>query len=510
MDKLISFDTGSTVSTNSDSQDDCSSIDLEEFRSMLSKAENEDFNEKVLENLSADAKDNYQALIDKYRKYNKKVNNEQLQTILKNKEVQRELLIIFQVQRDIELETTSKDLFVALGTSLTGTPQQSTKDKADWREYMTGQSTFSTCDDESKLRESSAETFVIIRNYEADPTNPERIVKMETILGTIKDSNQQISTIAAKQSELLADAAKADRENLASYNTSAQNIDLINQRQINITERNRLVGEAILNQKQPTIDFLEKQRNAETDPIRRQEFDEAIAKIQATDDPEEVLRNFREVLEAQGKSSQEIENILNGIADDQADNGRIDHQKNLNLIREGWIVSQGQIIEYLDDEALNGFMGKDRTDLITDNSQYLRERELVSADTLRRFDRNDPNYTGPESTTNKQVNTARKELEEKLAAFLDPEAQKQSSLENGNSSLIISPETARNIAAIFGLDPNRDQLAILQIHNNDTEAIKDNNALSQEQITRIVNTLEGENRLSANSGTPDFFGTSIV
>ena len=75
-DSSLSIETSEVIETPDSDVDD--SIDINEFREILSKADDDEFNSRLLSSLADEEGTAYQNLIAKYRDFNNKVNDEQL------------------------------------------------------------------------------------------------------------------------------------------------------------------------------------------------------------------------------------------------------------------------------------------------------------------------------------------------------------------------------------------------------------------------------------------------
>ena len=104
-DSSLSIETSEVIETPDSDVDD--SIDINEFREILSKADDDEFNSRLLSSLADEEGTAYQNLIAKYRDFNNKINDEQLKTILENEAVHEELRGLYTTQSNTELDITS-------------------------------------------------------------------------------------------------------------------------------------------------------------------------------------------------------------------------------------------------------------------------------------------------------------------------------------------------------------------------------------------------------------------
>lgn len=454
--KLIAFNINSEPNV---SLGDDEIIDIKGFNEILNNAKNLDIDSL---NLSSEEKQKLKTSIENFTKVQETATNEQIQKILADKDFQKDLSWIASIEADSQqnkiaaknnetnqqIINNNRDIFIA-ASETTGQEQ----DPDSWSKYITlpGKDT-----DKERLniiiRERKA-TEETINSFQNDPTNPENITKIEevsTTIGRAKISLQRANEeqIAILENNNLEPDQKEKVQSLATQTSETTQVN---------SNFDKNLGDAVIGKKTEIISAFEKRlENPNLTDKARTNLEKALEKIRNTNNPDEIIQIIKEQLKAQGKSEEEINTILENIAKDQADNGKLDDKSLANIINEGWLSLDENVIKgtlELGDNQLTDLIGKDRTEFVTSNSKYIRENQLLDVQTLQKFDRNDVNYTGTNANTTARESQKR-EFSENISAILNPESFNSAETYDISTSLVIPAFKANEIASTYNIDRN--------------------------------------------------------
>lgn len=510
--KLIAFNINSEPNV---SLGDDEIIDIKGFNEILNNAKNLDIDSL---NLSSEEKQKLKTSIENFTKVQETATNEQIQKILADKDFQKDLSWIASIEADSQqnkiaaknnetnqqIINNSRDTFIATGET---TGQKDQNDPQYWEQLSRGSIQFDSNIDRQTSEKKLKATEETIKRFQNDPTNPENITKIEevsTTIGRAKISLQRANEeqIAILENNNLEPDQKEKVQSLATQTSETTQVN---------SNFDKNLGDAVIGKKTEIISAFEKRlENPNLTDKARTNLEKALEKIRNTNNPDEIIQIIKEQLKAQGKSEEEINTILENIAKDQADNGKLDDTNLANIINEGWLSLDENVIKgtlELGDNQLTDLIGKDRTKFVTSNSKYIRENQLLDVQTLQKFDRNDKNYQGPERTNTQEAQN--QAFSNKLNAILEPgEASGARTLSN-TSNLGLPPLIANEISARYGID--RNSPLVVHIYNRDIVAINYLTEQYPELQDRLNKEIQGnflpDQRI--NDQQNSFFGLSI-
>ncbi len=510
MDNLISFnnnpdfslsdqvDIGEIVEPGLTNENKISTVD--EFKELVKNAKEQQADRFK----DHPQKDKLIKVIDQYDEYLGKLSDEQITKLLNNDQVQNKLQNIKIALTNQQIINNSRDTFIAAGET---TGQKDQDDPQYWEQLSRGSIQFDSNIDRQTSEKKLQATEEIINRFQNDPTNPENIAKVEEVFTTIGRAKISLQKAHEEQIAILEnnDLEPDQKEKVQSLATQTSETTQVN------SNFDKNLGDAVIGKKTELISAFEKRlENPNLTDKARTNLEKALEKIRNTNNPDEIIQIIKEQLKAQGKSEEEINTILENIAKDQADNGKLDDTNLANIINEGWLSLDEDVIKgtlELGDNQLTDLIGKDRTKFVTSNSKYIRENQLLDVQTLQKFDRNDKNYQGPERTNTQEAQN--QAFSNKLNDLLELGKASGARTLSNTSNLGLPPLIANEISARYGID--RNSPLVVHIYNRDIVAINYLTEQYPELQDRLNKEIQGnflpDQRI--NDQQNSFFGLSI-
>ncbi|NQY80904.1 MAG: hypothetical protein HRT47_11385 [Candidatus Caenarcaniphilales bacterium] len=491
-------------------------INTDEFHEIVNNAKEIDIESL---DLSPEEKTELKNKIEQFAKVQNKANEEQLDKILRNTDIQKDLSLIASIktkqdqnkveQKNNEINqqiiNTSKDTFIAAG-ELTG--QKDSNDPQYWEQLSTGKLQLDEQNDLQRSDQKLQATEDTINRFQNDPTNPQNIAKVEEVSTTLNNAQANLEKANEEQ-----------RMILENNNLNPEEKDQLESLEVSASERIKKGSElrnefnkVVIDTNKPAIEEL---RRLSEDPNiseeERQDIRDAIEAYENGDgDP--VTQVIIDRLKAQGKSDEEIAAYMEKAVSDYKKDGKVS-QDQAELIRESLFLSDSRFteaIKHIDDSTFTELTGQNRTEFVTNNREYIRANQLLKTETLTRFDQKDPNYRNSEVITARE--TQARKFSNKLDEVLEPGSTKDRETYTLSSNLVIPPFKANEISAKYGIDRNNIGLinAIALGDVNEINARTQNRPELQAKLNKEIQgnfLLPEQDRINNRQNL--FFGLSI-
>ena len=186
-------------------------INTDEFHEIVNNAKEIDIESL---DLSPEEKTELKNKIEQFAKVQNKANEEQLDKILRNTDIQKDLSLIASIktkqdqnkveQKNNEINqqiiNTSKDTFIAAG-ELTG--QKDSNDPQYWEQLSTGKLQLDEQNDLQRSDQKLQATEDTINRFQNDPTNPQKIAKVEEVSTTLNNAQANLEKANEEQRMIL-------------------------------------------------------------------------------------------------------------------------------------------------------------------------------------------------------------------------------------------------------------------------------------------------------------------